>query len=339
FIKNPDKTAAFYWCWYFVGENLLINSRNCYAQNPQQEWLRTWKFKPGYVWAAHEPPVLVEKLADGQLKNVAAVNPFMHKDTEKQGLVFQHFAYTTEEQLKFKEEYYGYKGAVSQWTNLQQQTKFPVLLRDYFAWVGDNTTVDKADSCGIVPIAQPIEDSNSWLFLQQEEIDNQTALINKPVPIILVDGVFFQLYQTGIARVWKTLFEEWSNSDFAKHIIVLDRAGTAPKVTGIRYRQIPQYDYQNTDSDREMLQQVCDEEDADIFISSYYTTPLTTPSVFIAYDMIPEVMGWDLNHPMWREKHHGIQYASSYITISENTARDLVKCFPDINSDLISVAH
>ncbi|MGD1912676.1 MAG: FkbM family methyltransferase [Rivularia sp. (in: cyanobacteria)] len=338
FIKNPDKTAAFYWCSYFVGENLLISSRNCYAQNPQQEWLRTWKFKPGYVWAAHEPPVLVEKLPDGQLKNLAAVNPFIHGDTEEQGLVFQHFAYTTKEQLKFKEEYYGYKDAVSQWTTLQQQTKFPVLLRDYFAWVGDDTTVDQANSSGIVPIAQPEEDSNSWRFLQPEEIDKKIALINKPVSIILIDGVFFQLYETGIARVWKSLLEEWSENDFAKHIIVLDRAGTAPKISGIRYRQIRHYDYNDTDADREMLQQICDEENADIFISSYYTTPITTPSVLMVHDMIPEVMGWDLNHPMWQEKHDGIQHASAYIAVSENTARDLVKCFPDINSDSITVA-
>ena len=49
FIDNPDKTAAFYWCWYFVGEDLVISTRNCYAQNPQQEWLRTWRYKPGSV--------------------------------------------------------------------------------------------------------------------------------------------------------------------------------------------------------------------------------------------------------------------------------------------------
>lgn len=338
FIKNPEKTAAFYWCWYFVGENLLISTRNCYAQNPQQEWLRTWRFRPGCIWAAHEPPVLVEKLPDGNLKNIAAVNPFMHGDTEKQGLVFQHFAYTTKEQLQFKQEYYGYSGAVSQWNDLQQQTKFPLLLRDYFAWVGDETTVDRASSYGVVPIAQPTFKSNNWRFLPPEEVNQQIALFNKVVPIILIDGVFFQLYQTGIARVWKTLLEEWSDSDFAKHIIVLNRAGSAPKVPGIRYRQIPEYNYNDTDTDREMLQQVCDEEDADLFISSYYTTPLTTPSVFIAHDMIPEVMGWDLNHPMWREKHYGIQHASSYITISENTAADLVKYFPEINPDNITVA-
>lgn len=158
-------------------------------------------------------------------------------------------------------------------------------------------------------------------------------------PKIVIDGVFFQLYQTGIARVWKSLLEEWSNNDFAKHIIVLDRAGTAPKIPGIRYRQIPQYNYNDTDTDREMLQQICDEEGADLFISSYYTTPLTTPSVFMAYDMIPEIMGWDLSNPMWQEKHHAIQQASAYTSISKNTASDLVKCFPDISPESVTVAY
>ncbi|MEH2040891.1 FkbM family methyltransferase [Nostoc sp.] len=156
---------------------------------------------------------------------------------------------------------------------------------------------------------------------------------------ILIDSVFFQINNTGIARVWLSLLEQWSNSDFANHILVLDRANTAPKINGIRYRTIAAYDYNNISADREMLQQVCDEEVAEVFISSYYTTPITTPSVFIAYDMIPEVMGWDTNSPMWREKHQAIQNASQYIAISEHTARDLVSCFPEISRESITVAH
>ncbi len=158
------------------------------------------------------------------------------------------------------------------------------------------------------------------------------------LPKVILDGVFFQLYQTGIARVWRSLLEEWAENGFAKHIVVLDRAGTAPKVPGIRYRSVPPYNYDRTDTDREMLQQVCDEEGADLFISSYYTTPLSTPSVFMAYDMIPEVMGKALNHLMWQEKHQGIQHASAYIAISENTARDLVNFFPHISLAAVKVA-
>ncbi|WP_158507367.1 glycosyltransferase family protein [Nostoc piscinale] len=157
---------------------------------------------------------------------------------------------------------------------------------------------------------------------------------------IIIDGIFFQLYQTGIARVWKSLLEEWAENKFAQHILLLDRDGTAPKIGGIKYANISAYDYNDTNTDKQMLQQICDDEGADLFISSYYTTPLTTPSVFMAYDMIPEVLGWDvINNPMWREKHLAIQSASACIAISQHTARDINKCFPEISVESITVAH
>ena len=175
-------------------------------------------------------------------------------------------------------------------------------------------------------------------FLEPEKLQNKNIRIEKILPIIIVDGVFFQLYKTGIGRVWCSLLEEWAENGFAKHIVVLDRARTAPKIPGLRYRSVQPYDYAKTDTDREMLQQVCDEEGADLFISTYYTTPISTPSVFMAYDMIPEVIGWDLNHPMWQEKHYAIQHAAAYMAISENTARDLVKFFPQLSSESVTVA-
>jgi len=339
FINHPEKTAAFYWCWYFVGENLVISTRNCYAENPRQDWLRTWRFKPGAFWASHEPPRLVEALPNSECRDVAAVNPFLHEETEKQGLVFQHFAYVTLEQLRFKQIYYGYKNAVVQWMALQAQTKFPVALANYFSWVQDETMVDTAESLGIAPIAQRKKEKNMWNFVQPKKGQKQTASAENFTPRVIVDGVFFQLYNTGIARVWRSLLEEWVTQDFAKHIIVLDRSGTAPKIPGITYCRVPAYDYEKTDSDREMLQQVCEELEADLFISTYYTTPLSTPSVFIAYDMTPEVFETNLDEPMWREKHYGIRHASAYITISHNTASDLLKFFPDIAPDLVTVAY
>jgi glycosyltransferase involved in cell wall biosynthesis len=160
-----------------------------------------------------------------------------------------------------------------------------------------------------------------------------------PQPQIAIDAVFFQLYSTGIARVWKSLLLEWANNGFAEHLIILDRSGTAPKISGIKYHNIPAYDYENTDLDRAMLQNICEELGVELFISSYYTTPLTTPSVFMTYDMIPEVMGWNLSQPMWQEKLLGIQHASAYITISEYTASDLVECYPAIDPQSITVAH
>lgn len=174
---------------------------------------------------------------------------------------------------------------------------------------------------------------------QQIEVRAGGNNVQCSVPTIVVDGVFFQLYQTGIARVWQSLLSEWVANGFAKHIVFIDRGGTAPKNPGVQYRQLPIYDYENISAERERLQQICDEEGADLFISTYYTTPTTTPSVFIAYDMIPEVVEWDLDNPIWRDKHHGIQQACAYIAISENTARDLRKFFPDISPESVTVAH
>ena len=109
-------------------------------------------------------------------------------------------------------------------------------------------------------------------------------------PKVILDGVFFQIAkfkQSGIGQVWQSLLKQWAINGFAKHLIVLDRGDTAPRIEGIFYRSIPAYDYQQTGLDAQMLQEICDEQEADLFISTYYTTPLVTPSVFLAYDMIP----------------------------------------------------
>lgn len=59
----------------------------------------------------------------------------MHKETEAQNIIFQHYAYTLEKQLRFKEVYYGYRNAVEQWKELQRESSFPVALNNYFTWV------------------------------------------------------------------------------------------------------------------------------------------------------------------------------------------------------------
>jgi glycosyltransferase involved in cell wall biosynthesis len=163
--------------------------------------------------------------------------------------------------------------------------------------------------------------------------------VEKQFPTVVIDGIFFQINQTGIARVWASLLEEWVKTGFAQHIVVLDRAATAPKITGIRYRSIQPYNYSKTAIDAEVLQAICDEEGADLFISTYYTTPTSTPSVFMTYDMIPEVLQMDLSTPDWQEKRLGILHASQYITISESTACDLIKFFPHISEQNVTVAH
>ena len=312
FNEHPEKTAAYFWCWYFIGEKLVISSRHCYTQNSNQEWLRVWRFQPGDIWQAHEPPRLVRPRPDGEMKDIARINPFLHHETEKNGLVFQHFAYVTPRQLYFKESYYGYKNAFQEWKRLQEQTEFPVLLKNYLSWVTDETIAEPANICGVAPLMEKDITCQSWRFLSSQEIKQKTMNVRKPFPQIVIDGVFFQFADSGIAQVWRNLLKCWSENGFYQHLIVLDRAGTAPRIPNIRYRPIPAYDYDKTDIDAQMLQEICDEKRADLFTSTYYTTPLSTPSVFLAHDMIPEVIGADLEEVCWKEKHYGIMHASNF---------------------------
>lgn len=142
FLADPAKTAARYWCWYFVGPELITATRFTYG-NRDTEWLRTWRYRPRMAWAAHEPPTLAEPVGDGW-RDVASIDCFTQEQTEERGLVFQHYAYATEAQVAFKESYYGYTGAVARWRALQLAGPPPVLLRDYFPWVTDETAVDRA---------------------------------------------------------------------------------------------------------------------------------------------------------------------------------------------------
>jgi hypothetical protein len=164
FIENPKKTSAWFWCWYFVGPEKVICTRNCYAQNPNQEWNRVWRFEPGMIWATHEPPVLGFKANDGNYYDVGRINPFTHAETEANGLVFEHYSYVTESQLQFKESYYGYKGAVEAWKHLQEATAPTVMLREFLPWVSDHTEVSSTHTYELKPIAYVDKTTNSWRF-------------------------------------------------------------------------------------------------------------------------------------------------------------------------------
>ena len=161
FQKNRTRTAAVFYCWYFVGPNLAINRRRQY---PEIEWRRAWRYQPGMKWIAHEPPILGAPIpGTNQFQDVAARHPFTPKEMEAQKLVFHHFAYVTEAQLQFKEKYYGYRDITAQWKRLQE-ANFPVRLKDYFnwPWVHEKAIVDPVETCGFIPLAHMKE--GKWVL-------------------------------------------------------------------------------------------------------------------------------------------------------------------------------
>jgi glycosyltransferase involved in cell wall biosynthesis len=140
---------------------------------------------------------------------------------------------------------------------------------------------------------------------------------------IIIDGVFFQIGRSGIARVWQSLLAHWSGTPFGDRLVVMDRARTMPRLPGIRYVDAAPLNYGDLAGDRRIVQDVCDDLGAAMFVSTYYSHPLTTPSVAMVHDMIPEAMGFDMAQPMWRQKTMALAYASRFIAISHSTARDL----------------
>lgn len=154
---------------------------------------------------------------------------------------------------------------------------------------------------------------------------------------ILVDGVFFQLNNTGIARVWDSVLRLLA-SNTTNEIYFLDR-GRAPVIDNINYLPFPAFWGKDGPADSLLIQDLCDELGIDVFTSSYYTTPITTPMVLMVYDMIPELFSFDMSHRVWMEKVTAINYAQRYLCISENTRKDLLSLYPEIPSSHVVMAH
>lgn len=167
FQAAPERTAAYFLCRYFVGEDRVISSLDTYGNFRSYEWLRVWRMQPGDFWHSHEPPRLARPTADGTLTNIAALAPFTHEETAAAGLIFDHYAYVLEEHARFKESYYGYAGAVRQWRALQEHKQFPVALRQFFGWVQDQpphtAQVEPVTGRGLLPLAARDENGH-WQF-------------------------------------------------------------------------------------------------------------------------------------------------------------------------------
>ncbi len=166
FLADPERTAAFYYCYPFVGPHLVVTSRNTYGNQSAHEWLRTWRFSPGCQWTQENPPRLCHR-AQGKPVDLAAINPFWQAETEAHNLVFQRFACATESQLAFQEACCGHGQAVHNWQRLQANRRFPVLLKDYFPWVSDLARVDRLKSLGISPLARKSA-FGRWTFLPRQ---------------------------------------------------------------------------------------------------------------------------------------------------------------------------
>lgn len=136
FAKNPLRTGAMFYCRFFVGPHQIADNLGLYGNNSLWEWRRVWKYCVGDSWGSHEPPSLLRKCGDA-FQDVMKINPFTHEETWNMGLIFDHLAYTTKEQLQFKEHYYGYSGAVEAFEKMCQDSDSEFLVNKYYSWIKD----------------------------------------------------------------------------------------------------------------------------------------------------------------------------------------------------------
>lgn len=131
-FANQGAGRGWYYCDYYLGPDVHVANRARPGNATDHAWIRTHRYA-GSPWQAHEPPAIH---FDGREAK--------HEETEKLGLEFKHFAYCTEAQLRFKENYYGYVDAVSQWKAFQNTT-WPTNPGYFLRWVNPyfNAVADK----------------------------------------------------------------------------------------------------------------------------------------------------------------------------------------------------
>jgi glycosyltransferase involved in cell wall biosynthesis len=159
---------------------------------------------------------------------------------------------------------------------------------------------------------------------------------------VLFDDVFFNVNNTGIARMWRSIFSEYSSVDlrskYGIELLVLNRSN---QLSGLGFETIdfPKYDYQTPAIDRMSIDDVVKDLKVDIFMSSYYTFSTQCNNLGVVYDMIPEHEGFDKSHRGWIEKKLYIENMDSFIGISDNTCTDLVRFYPSVSGREFTTVH
>ncbi|CCI31105.1 Genome sequencing data, contig C299 [Microcystis sp. T1-4] len=169
---------------------------------------------------------------------------------------------------------------------------------------------------------------------EREKLQTIQAISQNKTPIIVIDGVIFQIDQGKLAGVWSSIIEHWSQLEFSQHIVILDRNNSAPRWEEFKYWPAESYDYNCTGKDARKIQAICDRLQANLFISTFYTSPLTTPSLLLLASEFPEEKG---NLLVDLEKHYAILSAARIIAFSSEISQNLINSYPQINPKKIDI--
>ncbi len=203
----------------------------------------------------------------------------------------------------------------------------PALKQKLLAMLSRNTQPAQAKPVAQQPVSKPL----------------QTPKSPQSGPVV-IDTVIFQLQADrpgGISKVWASLLPELQKALPCTPIVLLMREGVKLNTPGIRQVEIPACPFgrqDQIDRDQPLLASLCKQLNARAFLSTYYTHAPGVENILMIHDMIPEVMGFDLNDAEWILKKHCIDNAARFICVSENTQYDLMHHY-SIPQEKIYVAH
>ncbi len=110
-LRETKSNTGVFLSEYYIGTNLLAIGE--WGEGRKGGYKRLWKFN-GNIFHSHEPPLLV----GGNGKEILMSQ------------VFKHYAYYYDEDVKFKEDFYGYKNLYKNWLALK--TMIPPIKLNYF---------------------------------------------------------------------------------------------------------------------------------------------------------------------------------------------------------------
>jgi glycosyltransferase involved in cell wall biosynthesis len=166
---------------------------------------------------------------------------------------------------------------------------------------------------------------------------------------ILVDGFFYQLARSGIARVWREMLSTWAEMSPDIEFHFLDRGQSDLGLSGVHihpFQEVPvttcfeEWSLRAWDEDRSKLSELCRDHNVDLFMSTYFTYAEGVPNIMMVHDMIPENNPHiiNLDEPIWKMKAQTIYASTGYVCVSYNTAVELHKHY-DIAGRNVLVAH
>lgn len=103
------------------------------------------------------------------------------------------------------------------------------------------------------------------------------------------------------------------------------------------FSEIPRFAFAEADEDRTGLQSACDQLKARLFLSTGYTTPISTPSIAFIYDL--EAEAGSQFHPEYIEKKNAILAAAHYVFFSDEVLAGFRTHYPGIPPEQMSLVY